>query len=497
MRTLSICLLLFINVYAQGDFTQCDAYLRKYGYLIDGKSTPASTEDREVALRVFQRFAGLPRTGLYDDATKAKMELPRCGCLDIMHNRTAPGAGPASFRQGPQDFNAGPNRWRRNALTWRLVTPLGGNTLTVAQQRDAMTRAFQLWADQTPLTFREITSGTADIRIEFAGRNHNIGRGDEGFDGSGGVLAHAFFPEDGRAHFDNEERWVINSNNGIELFIVAAHEFGHNLGLGHSEVQSALMAPFYAGFTPNFRLDSDDIAGIRTLYGGPVTNQPPPPTTRRTTARPTQPPVATTSATRSFICDVPFTAAMRVYSGDLFAFIGFRSLIVIRENEGLIWGPHSSRNVFQRSPRRPDAAFNILSTAEYFIVRGLRNFRYDNMGRRNGRPDWIVGGTTDMPERPRAVMSISRNEIYMFGATQVWNWDSYEDQVMDGTHSYIGEEFPGLPDMLDAATAWNETTAYFFKGTEFYTYDLVNRRLVSGPSDTGSFFMPNICGSPN
>lgn len=47
----------------------------------------------------------------------------------------------------------------------------------------------------------------------------------------------------------------------VSLFIVAAHEFGHSLGLSHSDVNTALMAPFY---NPNYKgLDKDDIRGKR------------------------------------------------------------------------------------------------------------------------------------------------------------------------------------------------------------------------------------------
>lgn len=77
-------------------------------------------------------------------------------------------------------------------------------------------------------------------------------------------MAHAYFPVyGGDAHFDDAEQWTINSYRGTNLFQVAAHEFGHSLGLSHSDVKAALMAPFYRGYEPNFNLHSDDIDGIQ------------------------------------------------------------------------------------------------------------------------------------------------------------------------------------------------------------------------------------------
>lgn len=53
---------------------------------------------------------------------------------------------------------------------------------------------------------------------------------------------------------------------GYSLFLVAAHEFGHALGLDHSSVPEALMYPLYS-YLEGFPLNKDDIDGIQYLYG--------------------------------------------------------------------------------------------------------------------------------------------------------------------------------------------------------------------------------------
>ncbi|KAK3606468.1 hypothetical protein CHS0354_041415 [Potamilus streckersoni] len=85
----------------------------------------------------------------------------------------------------------------------------------------------------------------------------------------GGVLAHATFPTVGNIHFDDEEMWLLGQeaqSKGVELYIVAAHEIGHALGLSHTNVPGALMAPFYV-YSTKLELHSDDINGIQFLYG--------------------------------------------------------------------------------------------------------------------------------------------------------------------------------------------------------------------------------------
>ena len=54
-----------------------------------------------------------------------------------------------------------------------------------------------------------------------------------------------------------------------DLFQVALHEIGHNLGLEHSNVKRSIMYPYL--LDGNDALETDDIAGIQALYGRPQT----------------------------------------------------------------------------------------------------------------------------------------------------------------------------------------------------------------------------------
>ena len=70
----------------------------------------------------------------------------------------------------------------------------------------------------------------------------------------------------GDAHFDDDETFSTGTSEDINLDWVAIHEFGHSLGLEHSNVQESIMYPWYKGYIRDIQLTNDDIKGIQALY---------------------------------------------------------------------------------------------------------------------------------------------------------------------------------------------------------------------------------------
>lgn len=232
-------------------------FLERFGYMrpatVGTFAAETFDDPTERGVRLYQAFNGLPVTGEIDEATVTEMAKPRCGFPDFPDVAA---------------FELEGRKWDRTNLTYRIInaTP----DLTDTQVREAMRFALTLWEDASALTFTE-TNAQADIEISFVSGDHGDG---SSFDGPGRVLAHAFYPPPnggalaGDAHFDEAETWSVSipvPAGKFDLHTVAAHEFGHSIGLDHSRIRGALMFASYSG-AQRF-LHQDDIEGVRSLYG--------------------------------------------------------------------------------------------------------------------------------------------------------------------------------------------------------------------------------------
>ncbi|XP_066253558.1 matrix metalloproteinase-2-like [Euwallacea similis] len=241
-------------------------YLTSFGYMrqsADGVFAMRTEESIRGAIKEMQAFAGIPVTGKLDEKTAKLMRTPRCGLPDKE-------IGLTSGRRKRYAIHG--MKWPHTDLTWSLRTKTLAPDLDPYAVRFVISKALAVWSKHSKLTFREVDSDRADILIYFYRKDH----GDNfPFDGKGVILAHAFFPTGVRSpvdvHFDADENWTTSgdSEQGTNLFNVAAHEVGHSLGLSHSNVEGALMYPWYSEMKDGFEyeLPEDDKLAIQYLYG--------------------------------------------------------------------------------------------------------------------------------------------------------------------------------------------------------------------------------------
>ncbi|XP_048752354.1 matrix metalloproteinase-19-like [Ostrea edulis] len=492
-----VAILVLSTVTGEKSTEEIERYLCKYGYLIENCNNErlASPENRVYAIKWWQMFSNIEVTGVIGPADEEVMNRRRCACEDVMQKDEV-----MNPDLQPQQFNLGP-KWRKTTLSWKITKY--SRKLSRPKTLSETRRALRHWSDVTPLRFTE-SSGDTDINISFETRVHGDGNANA-FDGRGRVLAHAFFPSNGRVHFDEEEDWGFGDEVGdtkTDFFTVAVHEFGHTLGLFHSDIQGALMFPYYAGYNATFKLHTDDIRGIQSLYGpgpGRETTTPRPLTTFRPTTRAPQPritpaptPRPTQTPTLPTNCSIRIQAAVRDFDGTLLVFL--RRNYVMRITERGFLDRFRVNNLFRRAPWNMEAAYSIPSLGRTFFMRGQRIWQFDRMRNRMGTI-LVQGGPRTMPERPRAVIATSGsgNDVEVFGSGIMWRM-RMNGEVKVGSHRYIRSQYRGIPNEIDAAVRWDSRTIYFFKDDKFYRYD-TQRRYVAMEGDFGPAFLKGNCGN--
>ncbi|XP_028968266.1 matrix metalloproteinase-2 [Galendromus occidentalis] len=471
-------------------------FLDQFGYTkeeLTARSSVAYLESSEdplaSAIRRLQSFAGIPVTGEVDNETLDLMRKPRCGVKDIDWSREG-------VRKKRYLIHGDP--WPRTNLTYSISdwpTNLDANFI-----RSKLGRAIRVWSKHSKLVFTETRDPNADIVIKFLRGRH----GDAyPFDGPGMVLAHAYFPGTeigGDVHFDADENWGSKmATTGVELFVAAAHEFGHSLGLAHVQEPSSLMYPWYQQFTEDtFQLPEDDVRGIQRLYGRPDRPDYKPRffvTTRR--------PFFTTSTSRRpdvFLspqeqppdpCQMDSIDSISMIRGETFIFKG--KYFFRLDNELQIMGSHAFEisRLFGGFPTVSNNGAEVRVDAVYESRRGEINFFI-------GREIYVYNGQNLMPGYPKPLSSIGipdsvmqidaafiwgyNQKIYLFHNDQYWRYNEQERMVEADYPRHI-QMWGGVPPRIDAAFTWTDQSTYFFKSRSFWRFH--NRRLTVF-NDSGS-----------
>ncbi|XP_023273498.1 collagenase 3-like [Seriola lalandi dorsalis] len=440
---------------SQEELSKAQDYLSQF-FSDVGVSAPSSVlrsslDSFDDTLKKMQEFFGLEMTGQLDSNTLEVMARPRCGFTDVT-------------RYG--HFNGQP-KWDKTVLTYRITdyTP----DLSQSDVDATIAKALKIYSDVIPLDFKQIDSGTADIMITFRSREH----GDFApFDGEGQVLAHAFSPGEGvggDAHFDEDENWTLTSA-GANLFLVAAHEFGHAMGLAHSQVQTALMYPTYQYVnTEGYMLPDDDKQGVQAIYGIRTTSAEPDP---KPQPRPDPDPEPRPNRCSRFLT---FDAATSI-RGNLYFF-----------KDGYFWT--RSRSWDGITMRRIQSVWSEISKvdAAYEYKRSNTVIFFE------GDHYWKIVGNTLLPGYPKpltdfgfppsvtkvdsAVHVSFTGRTLLFVSNKYWSYNERRGRMDAGYPKVIHTEFPGIGYRVDAAFE-NKGYLYFSYGSTQREYDYNRRRAI-------------------
>ncbi|XP_051972492.1 collagenase 3-like [Xyrauchen texanus] len=404
-------------------------------------NSPMSQRVREM-----QKFFGLKVTGKLNKETLEVMKKPRCGVPDV-----------AAYSTFEGDY-----KWKKNDLTYRIenYTP----DMLVSEVDDSIKRALQVWADVTPLTFNRIYSGTADIMISFAVKDHADGYP---FDGPNGFLAHAFLPFEGiggDAHFDDDEYFSYQSHQGYNLFLVAAHEFGHSLGLEHSRDPGALMYPSYSyRDVDTFSLPQDDVNGIQSLYG-------PKPDVDTNEPKPT-PPVTPNTCDRNMVLD-----AVSMLRGEIMFFKGsffWRNYPFSTTTE-----QHLIKSFWPEMPDNIDAAFESPFEDKVFIFKGEKVWALYGYNMVRGYPKSL--SSFDLPKKVKKINAVLYDEstfkILFFVNDQIYSYNEDSRRMEKGYPKPVDEVFPAMTGKVTAAFQY-KGFSYLFSGSKMFEFGSYNKRL--------------------
>ncbi|XP_019355051.1 matrix metalloproteinase-28 isoform X2 [Alligator mississippiensis] len=461
---------------------ETEMFLEKYGYFETPAPRMHSPAQFRAAVREFQWVTHLPVSGVLDASTVHQMSLPRCGVNDAESHTAwakrvhAVFSGRRAKARRRRRFAQQSGKWYKRHLSYRIVNwPW---YLPQHQVQLAVKAAFELWSNVSSLVFWEAQDGPADIRLTFFHGDHNDGLGNA-FDGPGGALAHAFFPRRGEAHFDSDERWSLHSSKGRNLFIVAAHEIGHTLGLEHSPVKSALMSPYYKKLSKDFVLSWDDILAVQNLYGKPSKGsavQLPGKVFAHFQDWSRTFPGGTQQQGRhvSYYCHSFFDAITVDADHNLYIFKGNHYWLVSKRGNATEPQPLQTR--WAGLPAGIDAATWSEADGKFYFFKGGRCWRYKGSTMEAGFPQKC--SASNLPRHPNAALYFQQlHHLVLFKGPKYYVV-SEETLQVEPYYPRSLRDWNGVPAEVNGALTHHDGFVYFFQDDQYWKFDQGKLQVV-------------------
>ncbi|XP_071968104.1 matrix metalloproteinase-9 [Engystomops pustulosus] len=255
--------------------------------------------------------------------------------------------------------------------------------------------------------------------------------------------------------YDKDKKWGFCPDQGYSLFLVAAHEFGHALGLEHSSVQDALMYPMYK-YVKDFELHSDDINGIQYLYGsgsGPKPTPPKPTKKPRPTTTPSTPTTTTMTTTTTTTSDVPIDPTQDPCKVKMFDAIAEIQGVLHFFKDGVYWKlpargpPKSSTPISDTWPELPsniDTAFQDPKSKKIFFFSGRKFWQYTGNTVLGPRSLDKLGFGKDV-DRILGAITRDNGKVLLFNGERYWRLDVKSQAVDKGYPRHTDEDFTGVP----------------------------------------------------
>jgi len=364
-------------------------------------------------------------------------------------------------------FSVSGSRWRVKDLTYKISQYPTTNTMSRRQVDQEIQKALSVWTEYTDLTFTQKRSGKVHIDISFLKGEHGDG---DPFDGSGGTLAHAFFPVfGGDAHFDDAENWTKGSFRGTNLLQTAAHEFGHSLGLSHTDDNAALMAPFYRGYEVKPKLNEDDIKAIQSLYGKKSRftdgNSSPDNSVNEIDTEVNE------IENDSLLCNDPkIGAIVTTMDNSTYVFKGKQYWKLTEDSVDESY-PRDISTDWDGLTGNIDGAFTWKNGKTYIFSRN-RYWRFTDQKMDSGYPKLISKGFDGIPNSIDAAFVWSGNGlIYFFKNGDYYRFNPEERPPVRDSYPKPISNWEGIPDNIDDALKYTNGYTYFFKDGEYWRFD--------------------------